>query len=140
MTGPPLTLNTDATYLQIILNNLVSNALKYSPADTTVLVKVGRQETSDGLPQLQFAVINQAGLAGLPDPAKVFERYYRAPRASSVSGTGLGLWLSQKLAERLGSKISMTLEASRIMFCFSLPAHTGDASPQALDDSADTMP
>ena len=137
---PLLTLNTDATYLQIILNNLVSNALKYSPADTTVLVKVGRQETSDGLPQLQFAVINQAGLAGLPDPAKVFERYYRAPRASSVSGTGLGLWLSQKLAERLGSKISMTLEASRIMFCFSLPAHTGEASPQALDDSADAMP
>ena len=135
-----LTLNTDATYLQIILNNLVSNALKYSPADTTVLVQVGHQEVSEGLPQLRFAVINQAGQAGLPDPAKVFERYYRAPRASSVSGTGLGLWLSQKLAERLGSKISMTLEADRVIFCFSLPAHTGAASPQAAPNSPDAIP
>jgi len=135
-----MTLNTDATYLQIILNNLVSNALKYSPADTAVLVQVGRQEVSEGLPQLQFAVINQAGHAGPPDPAKVFERYYRAPRANSVSGTGLGLWLSQKLAERLGSKISMSLDAGSVMFWFSLPAHTGDASPHALDDSADAIP
>jgi signal transduction histidine kinase len=90
--------------------------------------------------QLQFAVINQAGPAGLPDPAKVFERYYRAPRASSVSGTGLGLWLSQKLAERLGGKISMTLEAGRVVFWFSLPAHTEAAALPATPNSADARP
>ena len=135
-----LALYTDASYLQIILNNLVGNALKYSPADTAVHVQVGRQQGTQGMAQLQFAVINQAGQAGLPDPAKVFERYYRAPRASSVSGTGLGLWLSQKLAERLGGKISMTLEAGRVVFWFSLPAHTEAASLQATPNSPNARP
>jgi signal transduction histidine kinase len=135
-----LALYTDASYLQIILNNLVGNALKYSPSDTTVHVQVGRQLGTQGMAQLQFAVINQVGQAGLPDPTKVFERYYRAPRASSVSGTGLGLWLSQKLAQRLGGTISMTLEAGRVVFWFSLPAHTAAAALQAKPKRTNAKP
>ena len=69
---------------------------------------------------VQFAVSNVKGAAGHPDPAKVFERYYRSPAASGISGTGLGLWLSQQLAERLGTKIQLTLEADRVVFWFTL--------------------
>jgi len=69
---------------------------------------------------VQFAVSNVKGAAGHPDPAKVFERYYRSPAASGIAGTGLGLWLSQQLAQRLGTKIELTLEAERVVFWFAM--------------------
>ena len=58
-----------------------------------------------------------------PNPAQLFERYYRAESAKRFAGTGLGLWLSQTLAEQIGSKIAMkTTEKNTIIFFFALQA------------------
>ena len=123
-----LRLRSDASYFQIILNNLISNALKYSAPDSTVIVQVSQFASAQGTPMVQFAISNVMGPAGHPDPAKVFERYYRSPNASSISGTGLGLWLSQKLAQRLGTKIQLNLEAERVVFWFTLPVDGAGAA------------
>ena len=48
-----------------------------------------------------------------------------AARDGSISGTGLGLWLSQKLAERLGTRIHLSLEAGQVVFWFTLPLLSG---------------
>ena len=123
-----LRLHSDASYFQIILNNLLSNALKYSAQGSPVVLQVSPFAKGQGAPMVQFAIRNVKGPAGHPDPAKVFERYYRSPNASSISGTGLGLWLSQQLAWRLGTKIQLSLEAEQVVFWFTLPVDSAGAT------------
>ncbi len=123
-----LRLHSDASYLQIILNNLLSNALKYSAQGSPVLLQVSQFASGQGAPMVQFAIRNVKGPAGHPDPAKVFERYYRSPTTSSISGTGLGLWLSQQLAWRLGTTIQLSLEAEQVVFWFTLPVDSAGAT------------
>ena len=123
-----LHLHSDASYFQIILNNLLSNALKYSAQGSPVVLQVSQYTSGQGMPMVQLAVSNVKGPAGHPDPAKVFERYYRSPNASSISGTGLGLWLSQQLASRLGTKIQLSLEAEQVVFWFTLPVDSAGAT------------
>ena len=123
-----LRLHSDASYFQIILNNLLSNALKYSAQGSPVVLQVSQYTSGQGMPMVQLAVSNVKGPAGHPDPAKVFERYYRSPNASSISGTGLGLWLSQQLASRLGTKIQLSLEAEQVVFWFTLPVDSAGAT------------
>jgi hypothetical protein len=123
-----LRLHSDASYFQIILNNLLSNALKYSAQGSPVVLQVSQYTSGQGMPMVQLAVSNVKGPAGHPDPAKVFERYYRSPNASSISGTGLGLWLSQQLAWRLGTKIQLSLEAEQVVFWFTLPVDSAGAT------------
>ena len=134
-----LQVHTDPSYFQIIFNNLVGNALKYSKPDCAVVVQLSRFTDVQGQPMVQFAVRSVMGPWGAPDPEKVFSRYYRSDKAGSVSGTGLGLWLSQKLAERLDTRIHLSLEAGQVVFWFTLPlvheagqaltlAHTGSSA------------
>ena len=107
-------------YLQIILNNLLGNALKYAPPESPIALQIGRLHWRGQPTQLQFAVRSAIGPAGVPDPTKVFERHYRAPSASRFSGTGLGLWLSQQLALAMGSRIHMSQEGAQLVFWFTL--------------------
>jgi signal transduction histidine kinase len=69
---------------------------------------------------IEFAVHNDQGASGPPDPARVFERYYRAPSATQIAGTGLGLWLSQNLARQMHSEIRLALAGPKIVFSFAL--------------------
>lgn len=124
----PLYLHTDESYFQFILANLTGNALKYAAPGSRVTLQVSRVPDARARPCLQFAVSNALGSAGAPDPDRVFSRYYRAG-TSEVSGTGLGLWLSQNMAQYLGTHITMQLEAGRVVFWFSLPEVRGDGAP-----------
>ena len=110
---------TDTHYLKIILNNLLTNALKYSPSESLIEFKVERQQ-KDTQDFLLFSVSNEIGVDGTPDPSRVFERYYRAESAKKQSGAGLGLWLSQSMAQALGSHISLSIDKNSIRFEFLL--------------------
>lgn len=118
--GPKgLTLVTDYQYLRIIVLNLVVNALKYSPPDSPVQVAI--EPLADGGKALVLLKIsNVLGNAGAPDPARVFNRYYRGEGAKQQVGTGLGLWLSQVLALKLGSRIECAVDGPSIHFCMKL--------------------
>jgi signal transduction histidine kinase len=65
-------------------------------------------------------ISNVLGNAGAPDPARVFNRYYRGEGAKQQVGTGLGLWLSQVLALKLGSRIECAVDGPSIHFCMKL--------------------
>jgi len=110
---------TDTHYLKIILNNLLTNALKYSVNETLIEFKVERL-TIEAHELLLFTVSNELLPGAAPDPLRVFERYYRAESAKKQSGAGLGLWLSQSMAQALGSRITLTIEKNIIQFQFSL--------------------
>jgi hypothetical protein len=110
---------TDTHYLKIILSNLLTNALKYSASESLIEFKVEKQQkgTQD---HLLFSVSNELGDDEPPDPTRVFDRYYRAETAKKQSGAGLGLWLSQSMAQALGSQINLSIDGRIVRFEFSL--------------------
>lgn len=110
---------TDYAYARIILINLLTNALKYSPPDSPVHLVVQTQQVN-GRPALKFRVSNTVGAAGKPDPLKVFTRYYRAEGAKKEVGAGLGLWLASSIALKLGTELRCSTDETQVHFDFSL--------------------
>jgi signal transduction histidine kinase len=110
---------SDYQYVRLILQNLLSNALKYSPTDSLVDLHI---ESSAELDQarVRFRVVNRVGAAGVPDPARVFSRYYRAEAAHQSVGAGLGLWLAQAVARQLGSEVVYQAPHGQVEFGFSV--------------------
>ncbi|GGG97017.1 hypothetical protein GCM10007415_35390 [Parapedobacter pyrenivorans] len=100
---------TDKKRTEQILKNLLSNALKFTPADGKVSLTVKPGERSD---KLIFAVKdNGAGIAKEYQSA-IFEAFQQADGATNrkYGGTGLGLSISRQLAEQLGGSITLSSE------------------------------
>jgi len=93
----------DQDMLKNIINNLIFNAIKYSPEDKPVVVKVEKKKN-----QIIITVIDQG--IGIPqkDQDHLFERFFRAQNTTAIQGTGLGLNLAQKFAEFIDGNISFT--------------------------------
>jgi signal transduction histidine kinase len=90
----------------IILNNLVSNAIKYSNNEGEISLLL--LDHSEGI---QFSIIdNGIGIASA-DVAKVFQSFYRSDSSNhaSIKGTGLGLSIVKRLCDLL--KIEITIES-----------------------------
>lgn len=87
-------LMADPLLFRLALNNLVENAIKYSPAEKPILMSL---ETEDG--RMLISVKDQG--TGIPDgeKKKIFERFYRigAEETRQAKGTGLGLYLTRKI-------------------------------------------
>jgi signal transduction histidine kinase len=83
-----------------VLFNLVTNALRHTPSDGSVAVRVERRAS-----ELLLRVEDSG--EGLPAEAqaRMFERFWRADRARSTSGAGLGLAIARGLVEAHGGKI-----------------------------------
>jgi len=116
--GPDM-VSTDFQYARIILSNLVTNALKYSPSESCVQLSVEAGQW-DGASGLILRVSNTIGGAGRPDPLQVFTRYYRAEGAKKQVGAGLGLWLAHQLATKLGTELRCTCDDEQVHFEFML--------------------
>lgn len=108
----------DRQLLKVVLRNLLDNALKYSPAQSTVSLSL---TPDDGQGCWTLEISNLAGRAGLPDPQRVFEKYYRSPRAGHRSGTGLGLYLVQGLVQALGGHLRYAPTPDQARFILRLP-------------------
>ena len=123
---PPLaTLVTDRDLLRAILSNLIDNALKYSPGGTPVQLnmELGPHEGQAGI---RFMVSNVVGVAGLPEPGKVFSKYYRSPGAHREVGSGLGLYLIALWSRSLGGQVAYQaspsdLSVQKVVFSIWIP-------------------
>ena len=102
----PVLVDGDAGQLTVLLNNLVENALRYTPAGGVVDVVAA---VSEGRPTLR--VVDSG--PGIPEPERerVFGRFYRGPQAgeqaSVPGGTGLGLAIVKAIANRHGATVSL---------------------------------
>jgi signal transduction histidine kinase len=92
--------------LLIIIGNLLDNALKYAPPQARVRVSMTATEQG-GRRGVVISVSNPVGRAGRPDATRLFEKYYRGTHARHRSGSGPGLYLAQRLATRIGARLSL---------------------------------
>ncbi len=90
----------DKKILNIIIRNILYNAIKYSPINSTIKIKV---ETNDNISIL----IEDNGI-GIPldDQKHIFKRFFRAKNALHFQGTGIGLNIVKHHIEELGGSIS----------------------------------
>ena len=100
----------DERWLALVLDNLVSNALKFSRSGGRVRVKL--QDKGDFL----MVSVSDDGIGVPPeDRDRVFERFYRASNRSEVSapGTGLGLAIAREVVDKHGGKIWLESELGK---------------------------
>jgi len=99
----PLYVQADYTQLEMVIVNLVENALKYSPAGTPLTISGGADHG-----QAEIAVRDQG--PGVPpgDEQKVFRKFYRAAAGREApGGTGLGLAICQAIVEAHDGRIGV---------------------------------
>jgi len=90
----------DRSRMRQVMANLVGNAIKYAPTSTPIDV---RAERDDG--HYRLAVADHGPGISREERERVFDRFYRGARASSVPGAGLGLAIARSLVELHGGTL-----------------------------------
>jgi signal transduction histidine kinase len=85
-----------------VLQNLLQNAIRHTPADGTVRIEARRQESA-----IEIAVEDDG--EGVPPDSRdrVFEPFWRGDAARSIRGSGLGLTLAKRIVDTLGGEIGV---------------------------------
>ncbi len=110
----------DERMLAVIFNNMLDNALKYSPHGSQINASIVRELNPQGAVQ-RVSVTNQALAATLPDASRLFQKYYRGDAVQRISGSGLGLHLSRLLARRMGGDLRYQADTRGVTFTLVLP-------------------
>jgi signal transduction histidine kinase len=126
------TIDTDAALVSKIIGNLLSNALKYTPAGGRIGLRASWRQLKEGSASGPWVAVevNDTG-PGIPAALRerVFDEFYRAPAAEAAArGEGIGLAMSRRVARLLGGDISLLSEAGQgATFTLWLPAPAIDA-------------
>ena len=114
---PEVYVDADRAKVAQVINNLVSNAVKYSTNGT--IIQISCEVAGD---VLRVGVSDHGIGIREQDVSRLFERYYRVENNSNVSGFGIGLYLSAEIIERHGGKIWAESEIGKgSIFYFELP-------------------
>ncbi|HEY7660125.1 MAG TPA: HAMP domain-containing sensor histidine kinase [Actinomycetota bacterium] len=101
-----------------VIQNLLVNAVRHTPADGSVRVEARRTASS-----IEIAVADTGEGIAPEDLTRVFEPFFRADPARHGAGAGLGLALAKRIVDTLGGEISAQSEPSRgARFAVTLPA------------------
>jgi signal transduction histidine kinase len=122
----PSTLRTraDANRLVQVFDNLISNAIKFTPERGCVKVSVGSDEGTI------VASVSDTG-CGIPqaEQSRLFERFFRSSATRDVPGTGLGLTIVRAIVESHGGSIvCKSTPGEGTTFIFTLPLRTPAAA------------
>lgn len=93
--------NADPHFLALIVENLVSNAVKYA-SDGKIKINI---ETSSASMTI-FQISNRVSEDSQPDESRLFERYYRHSNFQNRPGMGIGLSLVHAAAEKMGATVN----------------------------------
>jgi two-component system, sensor histidine kinase and response regulator len=133
-TGPLPLLAGDRTRLAQLLDNLVSNGVKFTPAGGRIDVRVRGQRGN------AVIEVRDTGI-GIPahEQEHLFERFFRTAKATeqAIPGTGLGLAISKAIVHAHGGRITVASdEENGTTFCVSLPIRQLQAEPDAAEQMA----
>ncbi len=125
----PATLRTkaDADRLGQVFDNLISNAIKFTPARGSVKVSLSAEAGAI------VASVSDNGV-GIPESEqpRLFERFFRSTATRDVPGTGLGLTIVRAIVEAHGGTIECNSCSSGTTFTFTLPVSVSAAAPRAV--------
>ena len=109
-------LNVDAEKTTWVVNNFLTNAIKYSPAENSIDINADLKNGS-----IIFSVKDNGPGIAKEYQNRLFERYFQVPGSKS-KGTGLGLAISKDFIEAQGGRIWVESEIGQgAKFCFELP-------------------
>ena len=107
-----------------VLTNLISNAIKYSPASEIIQISTMLQGTT-----VKMCVEDHGVGISKDNQHKIFERFYRVsgPDSQTFPGIGLGLYISHEIIKRQGGRIWVESEEGKgSIFCFEVPYNYQD--------------
>jgi len=106
----------DRILLEIVVQNLIQNALKYSAATAPVTVRMSADQG------LAYVKVTDHGTGVAPgDRELIFMKYYRTS-GQSANGSGLGLYISREIARQNGGDLILAKsDSTGSTFCLSLP-------------------
>jgi signal transduction histidine kinase len=102
----------DRDRLERVLQNVMSNAIKYSPAGGVIRVAIRHEQSA---PEAWATVIVEDHGLGIPSAElpRIFEGFHRAANVSQIAGTGIGLATARDVVERHGGEIIVDSEEGR---------------------------
>jgi signal transduction histidine kinase len=112
-------INSDQQLICIILSNLIDNALKYSAKDSVIRLILAPLSDRDGC---TITIENEPGDSDWPNPALLFTKFYRNPKSTRMTGSGLGLYLVAGLVEQLNGTIRYRPDDRHVRFELDLPS------------------
>ena len=106
----PVIVHGDALRLEQVLQNLIGNAIKYSPQGDRVVVTVAHDTAEAWVSVTDFGI-------GIPKAAQehLFDRFYRAPNATSagtISGLGIGLYVVREIVKQHEGRVDVASEVA----------------------------
>jgi signal transduction histidine kinase len=110
----------DPSLIRQVLDNLIGNAIKYTPADLAAEISIGAVDAGGGLCRIEIA---DRGI-GIPEKQReeIFNAFTRADGSERYPGTGLGLAIVQRVVERHGGAVGVREnEGGGSRFWFTLP-------------------
>jgi PAS domain S-box-containing protein len=128
----PLLIRGDELRLEQVIQNLIQNAIKYSPVGGTVTVRVVRRD------DLACVAVSDHGI-GIPAAAlpQLFRRFYRAPNAEvhNIGGMGIGLYVVKQIVELHRGAIDVaSQEGVGSTFTICLPLLASDPRPTNMTE------
>lgn len=107
----------DRDRIEQVLNNLIGNAVKYSPSGGEVTVRAERVDD-----RITVAVRDQGVGIAPEEQDQVFDRFYRSAGTQNVKGLGLGLYVTRRVIEAHGGAVGVRSELGQgSEFYFTLP-------------------
>ena len=105
--GTPQELSADVDLFQLAISQLLDNACKYSPPDSTVEVSMGADQ------RVLWVQVSNCGTPILPsERSLIFERFFRGKDGRKLAGTGLGLYVARKIALAHSGSLDLVLAQS----------------------------
>jgi two-component system sensor histidine kinase KdpD len=117
----------DYVQMEQVFTNLVSNSLKYAPANTVICIRA-RQE----IEWVHVQVSNQGPQVPPQDLERIFDKFYRITAAEKVTGTGLGLSICKGIIEAHGGRLWAENMSDGLAFNFMIPLIWEGAGPPQL--------
>ena len=139
-TADIVSVQADKELLRLALSQLLDNAIKYSPADSEIVVSLVRDESqSHGCAGVR--VWNSGSSVATPDRNRIFERFFRGSDARRTGpDLGLGLYVARKIATAHGGTLQVeTIESpdDGVAFRFMLPLTEKELEHAGTNQSAD---
>ncbi|HHF7365188.1 TPA: MHYT domain-containing protein [Legionella bozemanae] len=119
-----------------VLNNLISNACKFSNKGNDVVISIEKLDK-----MVRVSVCNYGSEIPLEFRPRIFQKFSQADSSDTrgKSGTGLGLNISRAIIEKLGGRINFTSSPENTTFYFDLPLIENASRPASLNKKSVTL-